>query len=105
MHDLLSLIRLAALEALAKVNEHETLRDLFWTLYFKLDAALQGFRVTYEIANPIGQVSTHVIYMKMPTNSRGFNSDKCVATRIQRFIWCKTHISLPIGRHLDADPN
>ena len=27
----------------------ETLRDLFWTLFSKLDAVLQGFRVAYEV--------------------------------------------------------
>ena len=37
-------------------EDAETLRDLFWTLYSKLDAVLQGFRVTSEVASRIGSV-------------------------------------------------
>jgi exocyst complex component 4 len=39
-------------------EDSETLRDLFWTLYSKLDAVLQGFKVTSEVASRIGSVST-----------------------------------------------
>jgi Exocyst complex component Sec8 C-terminal len=42
------------------VEDHETLRDIFWTLYSKLNAVLQSFRVTYEVANRIGQVGALV---------------------------------------------
>ena len=59
--DLASSLRLAALESSAKESDQETLRDLFWTLYSKLDAVLQGFRVTYEVANRIGRVSSAFI--------------------------------------------
>jgi len=52
-----SSLRLTALEASAKETDRETLRDLFWTLYSKLNAVLQGFRVTYEVSNRIGKVS------------------------------------------------
>lgn len=55
--DLASSLRLTALEASAKPADQETLKDLFWTLFSKLDAVLQGFRVTYEVANRIGRVS------------------------------------------------
>lgn len=34
----------------------ETLKDVFWTLYSKLDAVLQGFRVAYEVALRIAEV-------------------------------------------------
>lgn len=54
---LASSLRLTALEASAKETHRETLRDLFWTLYSKLNAVLQGFRVTYEVSNRIGKVS------------------------------------------------
>jgi exocyst complex component 4 len=50
-------LRLAALESSAKEADHEVLRDLFWTLYSKLDAVMQGLRVVYEVANRIGAVS------------------------------------------------
>lgn len=50
-------LRLAALESSAKVADHEVLRDLFWTLYSKLDAVMQSLRVVYEVANRIGAVS------------------------------------------------
>ncbi len=50
-------LRLTALESSAKHADHEILRDLFWTLYSKLDAVLQGLRVVYEVAKRIGSVS------------------------------------------------
>lgn len=37
-------------------EDSETLRDLYWTMYSKLDAVLQGFRVTSEVASRIGSV-------------------------------------------------
>ncbi|KAF8632974.1 hypothetical protein AX15_001571 [Amanita polypyramis BW_CC] len=49
-----SSLRLAALESSAKQADHEILRDLFWTLYSKLDAVIQGFRVVSEVANRVG---------------------------------------------------
>ncbi|KAF9447796.1 exocyst complex component sec8 [Macrolepiota fuliginosa MF-IS2] len=49
-----SMLRLAALESSAKHMEHEVLKDLFWTLYSKLDATAQGLRVVSEVANRIG---------------------------------------------------
>ena len=51
-----SSLRLTALESLAKRLDHEILKDLFWTLYSKLDAVAQGFRVVFEVANRIGSV-------------------------------------------------
>ena len=50
-------LRLTALESSTKHADHEILRDLFWTLYSKLDAVMQGLRVVYEVANRIGSVS------------------------------------------------
>ena len=52
-----STLRLTALESLAKRLDHEILMDLFWTLYSKLDAVAQGFRVVAEVVNRIGSVS------------------------------------------------
>lgn len=54
--ELASSLRLTALEASTKETDRETLRDLFWTLYSKLSAVLQGFRVTYEVSDRIGKV-------------------------------------------------
>lgn len=54
---LASLLRLSALENSATNPDHEILRDLFWTLYSKLDAVSQSMRVVYEVANRIGSVS------------------------------------------------
>ena len=50
-------LRLTSLESSAKHADHEILRDLFWTLYSKLNAVLQGLRVVYEVARRIGSVS------------------------------------------------
>ncbi|KAG6890731.1 hypothetical protein C0992_013114 [Termitomyces sp. T32_za158] len=49
-----SCLRLAALESSSKRVEHEILKDLFWTLYSKLDAVAQGLRIVYEVTNRIG---------------------------------------------------
>ncbi|KAH8099379.1 Sec8 exocyst complex component-specific domain-containing protein [Cristinia sonorae] len=47
-------LRLTALEASTKRLDQETMKDLFWTLYSKLDAVAQGCRVVYEVSNRIG---------------------------------------------------
>lgn len=51
-----NMLRMAALESPAKEADREVLRDLFWTLYSKLDAVVQGLRVVFEVANRIGSV-------------------------------------------------
>lgn len=51
-----STFRLAALESSAKYADQEILRDLFWTVYSKLDAVTQGLRVVFEVSNRIGSV-------------------------------------------------
>lgn len=51
-----SLIRLTATQQTAAEVGAETLRDLFWTLYSKLDAVLQGFRVAHECVQRISEV-------------------------------------------------
>jgi len=56
-----SKLRLTALESSTKHADHEILRDLFWTLYSKLDAVMQGLKVVYEVANRIGSVSLHTV--------------------------------------------
>ena len=59
-----SLLRLTASETNALEMNVETLKDLFWTLYSKLDAVLQGFRVTYEVSLRIAEVccsKSHII--------------------------------------------
>ena len=52
-----SCLRLTAMESSSKRLDHEILRDLFWTVYSKLDAVSQGLRLVYEVANRIGSVS------------------------------------------------
>ena len=52
-----SSLRLAALESTSKHHDQEILKDLFWTIYSKLDAVTQGLRVVFEVANRIGSVS------------------------------------------------
>ncbi|CAG7847601.1 Probable exocyst complex component sec8 [Serendipita indica DSM 11827] len=49
-----SLLRYNELENSASNADHEVLRDLFWTLYSKMDAVGQSMRVVYEVANRIG---------------------------------------------------
>lgn len=52
-----SSLRLAALESTSKHYDQEILKDLFWTIYSKLDAVIQGLRAVFEVANRIGSVS------------------------------------------------
>lgn len=56
-----SLLRLTPSETSGLANSVETLRDLFWTLYSKLDAVIQGFRVGYEVAGRIAEVSSRSV--------------------------------------------
>ena len=51
-----ALSRLQSAQSSILANNTEILRDLFWTLFSKLDAVLQGFRVAYEVAMRIGEV-------------------------------------------------
>lgn len=53
----------------------ETLRDLFWTLYSKLDAVLQGFRVSYEVSMRITEVSPIIYTSGVHADSRGQRRD------------------------------
>ncbi|KAN0063376.1 exocyst subunit [Thecaphora frezii] len=48
-----SMLRISAGESSALQREGETMRDLFWTLFSKLDAVLQGHRVVYEVSGMI----------------------------------------------------
>lgn len=52
-----STLRLAALESTSKHHDQEILKDLFWSIYSKLDAVTQGLRVVSEVTNRIGSVS------------------------------------------------
>lgn len=52
-----STLRLTSLESGVKPVDQEVLRDLFWTLYSKLDAVLQGLRAVFEVSNRICLVS------------------------------------------------
>ena len=52
-----STLRLVALESTLKRHDQEILKDLFWTIYSKMDAVTQGLRVVFEVANRIGSVS------------------------------------------------
>jgi exocyst complex component 4 len=60
-----SMLRLCALENSASNTDHEVLRDLFWTLYSKLDAVSQSMRVIYEAANRIGSVCSHYLRLRV----------------------------------------
>nr|CDI53407.1 related to SEC8-protein transport protein [Melanopsichium pennsylvanicum 4] len=47
------MLRISAGETSALQRDGETMRDLFWTLFSKLDAVLQGHRAVYEVAGMI----------------------------------------------------
>lgn len=46
-----------ALDIASSAQHAAILRDLFWTLYSKLAAVLEGHRVVYEVARWISSVS------------------------------------------------
>lgn len=48
-----TMLRISPGETSALQRDGETMRDLFWTLFSKLDAVLQGHRVVYEVAGMI----------------------------------------------------
>ncbi|CAD6900494.1 unnamed protein product [Tilletia controversa] len=50
-----TMMRMTALESNALQRDTETMRDLFWTLFSKMDAVLQGHRVLYEVVTRIVQ--------------------------------------------------
>lgn len=52
-----TLLKLSATESSQVESEGEVMRDLFWTLFSKLDAVLQGHRVVHEVASRISQRS------------------------------------------------
>lgn len=52
-----TMLRLSASETTQVQSEGEIMRDLFWTLFSKMDAVLQGHRVLHEVAGRISQRS------------------------------------------------
>lgn len=93
-------LRLAALEGSSKHSEHEILRDLFWTLYSKLDAVTQGLRVVYEVSNRIGSVSSSCVLVAVATVLYHFA--QLLETRLQRLVWCQTWSFVQSCGNLDA---
>jgi exocyst complex component 4 len=91
-------LRLTALESSTKHADHEILRDLFWTLYSKLDAIMQGLRVVYEVANRIGSVSSINIFPARQV----FTTSLPLEARLQGFFRDQARRSVPAGRDLDA---
>ena len=53
----LQMLRRTNAESNASVMDAETLQDLFWTLFSKFDAVLQGHRALYEVASRISSRS------------------------------------------------
>ncbi|CAO1627775.1 unnamed protein product [Parajaminaea phylloscopi] len=48
-----TLLRISSAESSQVESDGEVMRDLFWTLFSKLDAVLQGHRVVHEVASMI----------------------------------------------------
>jgi exocyst complex component 4 len=93
-------LRMAALESSAKEADHEVLRDLFWTLYSKLDAVTQSLRVVYELANRIGSVSGGLgLCLVVVVDQVAYAEE-----RLSRFLRGQTWLYLPTPRTLDTHP-
>lgn len=56
------LMRVSALETSQVERDAETMRDLFWTLFSKLDAVLQGHRVVFEVMTRISNRASSAAY-------------------------------------------
>lgn len=89
-----SCLRLTALESLAKRVDHEILMDLFWTLYSKLEAVAQGFRVVTEVATRIGSVSWYRLFRVTSIKTK-------TETGLQRFLWCEARNALSSTRNME----
>jgi exocyst complex component 4 len=88
-----SCLRLAALESSTKRVDHEILKDLFWTLYSKLDAVAQGLRVVYEVTNRVGSVSLppfFIIHREV--------TSLLLEAGFQRLLWNETRLSFSSSR-------
>ena len=81
-----SSLRLSALESLAKRVDHDILKDLFWTLYSKLDAVAQGLRVVTEVTTRIGSVC-HIIHLRFLGLMQSLIN---IETRLQGLFWNQT---------------
>lgn len=62
----------SSLDAIGPPQHAEVLRDLFWTLYSKLAAVLEGHRVVFEVARWISSVCQTVDF----SHSSAGNSKK-----------------------------
>jgi exocyst complex component 4 len=81
-----SSLRLTALESLAKRADHDILKDLFWTLYSKLDAVAQGLRLMTEVTTRIGSVRLIVHLRSLGLMKGPINLE----TRLQGLLWNQT---------------
>ena len=81
-----SSLRLSALESLTKRVDHDILKDLFWTLYSKLDAVAQGLRVVTEVTTRIGSVC-HIIHLRFLGLMKSLIN---IETRLQGLFWNQT---------------
>ena len=88
-----SCLRLAALESSTKRVDHEILKDLFWTLYSKLDAVAQSLRVIYEVTNRVGSVSLPPFLVIGQENIA-----LLLEAGFQGLFWDETRLSFPSGR-------
>ncbi|KAF9242326.1 Sec8 exocyst complex component-specific domain-containing protein [Melanogaster broomeanus] len=61
-----SALRLAALESSSKHRDQEILRDLFWTVYSKLDAVTQGLRVVFELKFVLSDGTLRILWALKP---------------------------------------
>ncbi|KAL8293460.1 hypothetical protein RQP46_000161 [Phenoliferia psychrophenolica] len=84
-----SLLRLSATETSELESNVETLRDLFWTLFSKLDAVLQGFRVAYEVAGRI-------------TERRDFKDSSLVKTSSGNLLFSLIEVWKPVQHEVRA---
>jgi hypothetical protein len=91
-----SALRSVALESSSKHTDHEILRDLFWTLYSKLHAVVQGLRIISEVVNRIGAVRQSSLWHAPVLLN--LNTE----TKLQRLLRRQARLSLPTCRDLDA---
>ncbi|BGP31484.1 exocyst subunit [Rhodotorula toruloides] len=84
-----SLLRLSASETNTLASSVETLRDLFWILYSKLDAVPHGFKVSYEVASRISE-------------RRDFNDASIVRTSSCNLLFSLLEVWKSVQRELDA---
>lgn len=75
-----TLLRMSAAESSQVASDGEVMRDLFWTLFSKLNAVLQGHRVIHDVASIISQRAG---FKEAPTTAGSNSSTNSISEKLR----------------------